>query len=225
MLFHGEGPSVDDIVDWLCNPTNNPFDDNDVKYESSETCNESSGLASVKVRIPIHKSADASTSTIPVTILGSCLSKPPGKRFREEKLTVGSKQVDAVDRKRSQEVPALFQVNSGPEGARKRCKTVHCRDEIDEFCPFVKNLSLCSKLHLNKHRADIPYKNKSTVHVGKISTRSSGGAMFRLYQAMEKSKSSQRSIHDWDKNMGLRKSNSKTMPLSSQTRFELTHFL
>ena len=60
---------------------------------------------------------------------------------------------------------------------------------------------------------------------GEISTRSSGGAIFRLYQAMEKRKRSQRSIHDWDKKMGLRKSHSKTMCFPSQTRFELAHFL
>ena len=77
-------PPVDDTVNWLCNPTEHLIDEIDIKYECGKTCDESSGPESAKVGISIHKSVNTSTSTMPVTILGDCISKPP-KNIYEKK--------------------------------------------------------------------------------------------------------------------------------------------
>jgi hypothetical protein len=45
-----------------------------------------------------------------------------------------------------------------------------------------------------------------------------------LESAMSKSQLSQQQIHDWDKKMGLKRSHSKTMRLSSRSRKQLRHF-
>ena len=79
------------------------------------------------------------------------------------------------------------------------------------------------KLRLNKHKAGIPYRTNYTVHLVKTSTISFVGVMYGLYQAMEERKIIQQCINDQKKN-GFEKSHSKTMSLSAQTRFKLTHF-
>ena len=121
----------------------------------------------------------------------------------DKKLTLWSKQAINEERQYFQQFSALLQENSGLEGGSQTFQNSSLPCQNREVLPICENLYFHSKLHMNKHRAGIPNIISSTVYVGKPSTRTFEEAMFRLYQATEKSKRCHSSINNRNK-IGLR---------------------
>ena len=87
----------------------------------------------------------------------------------------------------------------------------------DKHRPLVKMSFNPSSCNFDKRRV-----TSSSIELEKVPVeRRDKDIILGLYQAMETSKRSHQLINEWDAKMGLKKSHSKTMSLSSQSRDDL----